>query len=742
MRSRKFLLALVPVPVPVLILALSLAWASLGAPTALAKSTEELAAATRNSIVTLNTASRSGAADGGLGTGFAVSTNLIATSLHVINEGRAITVKLADGSTPAVIGIEAWDRFTDLAVVRVETSSLIPLILGDDRELHPGAEVVAVGNPLGLERSVVAGVLSARREVEGVEVLQVALPVEGGNSGGPLMDRDGRVVGIVNAKSALTRNLGFATPVTRLKPLLEHPNPMSYSRWLRVGELPAGTWENHLGGNWRQKGGRILVDGPGTGFGGRALLYRTQRADGPTYELSVRVRLNDEAGAAGLIFGGDGQDQHWGFYPTGGQLRLTEFAGPDVFSWRILGTKPVTTYRPGDWNLLRVQVEAGRLRCSVNDTLVYEQPWSGGFGARLGLAKFRDTEAQFRDFAAGTNAPSEPAWPAEVIAALGDARPPRWTETDLLPSLKTHLAAGRRELARRARELETEAARLRALSLRAHREQARDELVRLLAQPDAKVDLVQSALLLAWHDQPELDVAAYRAQFEQLGAELKARLPATATAAERLQALREYLFTEYGFHGSRHDYENPANSHLSEVLDDREGLPITLSIVFLELASRIGIPHMHGVPLPGHFIVRYAPPGEDAQLFDVFDGGRRLPHDEADALGSQAAGVPVRSEFLEPATKRAIVVRMLTNLAVFAERSGGQAAALPYQDLLVAVAGDVRAEARQRVERAQLRQRTGDLDGTREDLQWIVDHVPPGLEVDRVTELLERLKER
>lgn len=717
-------------------------WGALCALTLVAKSTEELAANARDSIVTLSTATRAGTPDGGLGTGFAVGTNLIATSLHVISEGRAITVKLADGTASAVLAIEAWDRFTDLAVLRVKATGLVPLPLGDDRELAQGREVVALGNPLGLERSVVTGVLSARRELDGIEVLQLAIPVEVGNSGGPLLDREGRVIGIVNAKSALTRNLGFATPVTRLKPLLERPNSISYAQWLRIGELPPGVWEAHLGGNWRQKSGSILVDGPGTGFGGRALLYQTQLAPAGGYEVTVRVRLNDESGAAGLIFAGDGHDRHWGFYPTGGQLRLTEFSGPDVFSWRIVGTKPLAAYRPGDWNLLGVRVEQGRIQCSVNHTLAYEAELNDGFGARLGLAKFRTTEAQFRDFAIRTNASADPKWPAEVLAALGEARPPRWTEADLLPALKSNLAAGRRELARRARELETEAARLRALGVRAHSEQIRDELVRVLERLEASVDLIHGALLLAWHDEPDLDVGAYRAQFEQLGSELKARLPEGANAAARLQALRDYMFVELGFHGSRHDYENPANSHLNDVLDDREGLPITLSILFIELAKRIGLEHVHGVPLPGHFIVRHAPPGSDPQLYDVFDGGRRLTHDEADLIGSQAAGIPVRSELLEPATKRAILMRMLSNLAGFAQRASGHSAALPYQDLLVGIAGEVRAESRQRVERAQLRQRTGDLDGTRSDLKWILDHSQPGIEAEQVKEMLQRLENR
>src|SRR5262249_34164072 len=145
----------------------------------------------------------------------------------------------------------------------------------DSDKLHDGQAVVAMGNPLGLEHSVVAGVLSGRREIDGRAMLQVAIPIEKGNSGGPLLDRQGRVHGLLTMKSLKTENLGFAVPINALKPLIEKPNPVSISRWLTIGVLDADDWTVLPGPRWRQRAGKILVEGRGVGIGGRALCLST-----------------------------------------------------------------------------------------------------------------------------------------------------------------------------------------------------------------------------------------------------------------------------------------------------------------------------------------------------------------------------------------------------------------------------------------------------------------------------------
>src|SRR5262249_24761833 len=145
---------------------------------------------------------------------------------------------------------------------------------------------------------------------------------------------------------------------------------------------------------------------------------------------------------------------------------------------------------------------------------------------------------------------------------------------------------------------------------------------------DGKVDLLHAALLIARLDNDELDIDVYRREVDRMARKLTERLAKDADDKTKLAALNKYLFEERGFHGSRGDYYNRANSYLNEVLDDREGRPITLSVVYLELGRRLGL-KIEGVGLPGHFVVRHVPKKGEPQLIDVYEGGKPLSRTDA-----------------------------------------------------------------------------------------------------------------
>jgi serine protease Do len=242
------------------------------------RSIEELTEQARKSIVVVSFSGRDGR-NQGLGTGFVIDADgLIATNLHVIGEGRPISVQTSDGRRLEVQSVEAFDRHVDLALIRVNARDLPSLPLGDSTAIRQGQSVIALGNPQGLKYSVVAGVLSGTQEIDRRSMLQLAIPIEPGNSGGPVLDRQGRVLGVVTMKSAVTDNLGFAMPVNELKRLRDTPNPTVMSRWLTIGALDPQEWTALMGGRWKQRAGRILAEGMGNGFGGRTICLSTAAA--------------------------------------------------------------------------------------------------------------------------------------------------------------------------------------------------------------------------------------------------------------------------------------------------------------------------------------------------------------------------------------------------------------------------------------------------------------------------------
>ncbi len=680
---------------------------------------------------------------GGIGTGFVVSRDgLIATNLHVIGEARPIEIEFSDGSRLPVKGIHAWDRRLDLAIVRVDADQLPPLKLGDSDLLKQGAEIVALGNPQGLDYSVVEGVVSALREAEddSVGLLQLAIPVEPGNSGGPILDRTGRVHGIMTFKSAITDNLGFAMPVNLLKPLLQKPNPVPMERWLTIGALDPARWQPLMGARWSQWAGVISAREFGQGFGGRSLCISQQRVPELPLEITVEVRLDDESGAAGLAFASDEGDVHYGFYPSAGNLRLTRFGGPDVYSWEVLDEVSSQDYHAGEWNRLRVRVEEDRILCFVNGTQVIESQDKELRHGKAGLCKFRATEADFRKFAIGKNlqVSVDRKLIARLQESISDYSKGDPDSEKLLEALHDHSTTGRRLLLEKAQELERGVEEFHLLAEQLHWRDVLADLEAVFKEEEKNIDLFHAGLLIAKIDNPDLDVEAYREELDRLAQGLVTDIPAGTGRVRKLKLLNEYLFDENGFHGSRTDYYSRSNSYLNEVIDDREGLPITLSILYIELAKRIGLHEMVGVSIPGRFLVQYRPRKGRQPYIDVFDGGKELTWEEVAAIGKSYTGSNIDPGDVPPSTKKEIILRMLRNLIGIELGSEESANAIPYLNLYLALAPESPGE---RLNRALLLYQNSDHARAREDLRWLLDRKPAGMNLDRLEMLYERLEQ-
>ncbi len=184
----------------------------------------------------------------------------------------------------------------------------------------------------------------------------------------------------------------------------------------------------------------------------------------------------------------------------------------------------------------------------------------------------------------------------------------------------------------------------------------------------ADPDLARAALLIARLEYPRLDPAPYLARLDQMGHDVRRRLAERPGALpDQFDTLSRYLYEDQGFHGNREHYEDPRNSCLNQVLDRRCGIPVTLAIVFLEIAKRAGVPAV-GVGFPGHFLIRErSEPAASARLplvIDPFDRGRALSERDCRALLRQSLGDAAEFDLklLAPITPRQILLRVLGNL--------------------------------------------------------------------------------
>jgi regulator of sirC expression with transglutaminase-like and TPR domain len=188
------------------------------------------------------------------------------------------------------------------------------------------------------------------------------------------------------------------------------------------------------------------------------------------------------------------------------------------------------------------------------------------------------------------------------------------------------------------------------------------ELRELLAGGSGDPGLDLAALQIAGIEYPEVSPGPFLELLDSYARELSERVSPAADGEEFIHTMNEYLFEELGFQGNQQDYYHPANSCLNEVLTKRAGIPISLSVVYMEIARRLGRT-VHGICLPGHFIVQY----EDAHVtafIDPFHAGRMLFDTECFELAQEITGLDVSADsaVLKPVSKRQILIRMLNNL--------------------------------------------------------------------------------
>jgi regulator of sirC expression with transglutaminase-like and TPR domain len=197
-----------------------------------------------------------------------------------------------------------------------------------------------------------------------------------------------------------------------------------------------------------------------------------------------------------------------------------------------------------------------------------------------------------------------------------------------------------------------------------------DDPQRVLAdlgrRPDDAIDLGRAALAVSRLFQPDVDADASLAELDLLAAAARGLVRPDLDLLARVHALNELLFDQLGFAGERDDFYDPRNSFLDQVLRRRRGIPISLSVLYCEVARRLGLP-ARGISFPAHFLVRVGR-GDGLLVLDVYAGGVALSEVEldrrlAEVYGEGVVTVRANPSLLRPAGKRETLVRMLRNLA-------------------------------------------------------------------------------
>jgi regulator of sirC expression with transglutaminase-like and TPR domain len=269
----------------------------------------------------------------------------------------------------------------------------------------------------------------------------------------------------------------------------------------------------------------------------------------------------------------------------------------------------------------------------------------------------------------------------------------------------------------------------------------RELLVQELQKPGADVDLAKAALYLAQEEYPNLDIEAQLAILDDMAETLRKQLPKEPYPLKTIRALNHFIFDELGFQGNFKDYYDPRNSFLNEVLARRMGIPITLSLVYLELAKRIDFP-MVGIGMPGHFLIR--PTVDEMDVFiDAFHEGEVLFAQDCNDRFKQmfGDGANLSLRHLEPVSATEFLVRMLTNLKMIYLQQRDVVRSLDAIERILLIYPEAVSERR---DRGLIYYQQGELSKAYLDLEHYLYEKPDAMdayEIRQVMHQIERVQE-
>ncbi|MFH1113491.1 MAG: transglutaminase-like domain-containing protein [Pseudomonadota bacterium] len=265
-----------------------------------------------------------------------------------------------------------------------------------------------------------------------------------------------------------------------------------------------------------------------------------------------------------------------------------------------------------------------------------------------------------------------------------------------------------------------------------------DEMARIASMDDDAVELASSALLIARLQYPTADAAYYLSMLDDMAKRLRKRIPEQCEHELPVDLINKVLFEEEGFRGNSNDYYDPRNSCLNEVLERKLGIPITLSIVYIEVGRRAGL-RTYGIGLPGHFIVGLLT--DAGRIFvDPFNEGRTLTEDACRRIVGTRTGASraFNRSFLDPVWPKQILVRLMRNLKGIYLSRNDQTRAASLLNWIVMLAPD---DVRELLERAAYHEAVADYQGAAADLERCLDLTHDGEEKDKIRLRIALLKQ-
>ena len=269
----------------------------------------------------------------------------------------------------------------------------------------------------------------------------------------------------------------------------------------------------------------------------------------------------------------------------------------------------------------------------------------------------------------------------------------------------------------------------------------RENFITAIAPPSGEINLARAALYIAAEEEPDLDVVAYLGHIALLSNEAKKTLPGRHSIYDAIHTINELLYKTEGFRGNRENYYDPKNCLLNRVIDDRRGIPITLSIVYSEVARRLGH-KLRGVGMPGHYLLAVGR-GASEVFIDPFNDGGLLSRKECLGLALRGNRVPkgrlaaLASRLLPTSDKRATLKRLLVNLKMMRIKNNESDSALRCAERIQLLTP---RDWRNLGELARLQAEVGQYSRAVESFNTFLKRAPANTDTSQAEDALKQLK--